>query len=54
MSWLPRRPILCPIRSRLGMTGLSAMTRDVTRNPFSGLGSMVTRKSAPSTKSEAS
>src|SRR5713101_7320708 len=54
MSWLPRRPIFCPIRSRLMVTGLSAITCDLSRNPFSGLGSMVTRKSGASTSSEVS
>jgi len=39
MSWLLRRPIFCPIRSRLMVTGLSAITCDVSRNAFSGLGS---------------
>ena len=54
MSWLLRRPIFFPIRSRLMVTGLSAITCDVTRNPFSGLGSMVTRKSGASANSEVS
>lgn len=54
MSWLPRRPIFCPIRLRLMVTGLSAITCDVTRNPFSGLGTMVTRKSGASSNSDLS
>ena len=54
MSSLPRRPIFCPIRSRLTVTGLSAITCDANRNPFSGLGSMVMRKSGASTNSDVS
>jgi hypothetical protein len=36
------------------VTGLSAITCDVTRNPFSGVGSTLTRKSGASTNSEVS
>ena len=52
MSCLRNRPVFRPIRSRLTVTGLSAITCDLSRNPFSGLGSMVTRKSGASTSSE--
>ena len=52
MSWLSTPPIFCLIRSRLTVTGLSAITCDLSRNPFPGLGSMVTRKSGASASSE--
>jgi hypothetical protein len=52
MSCLPRRPIFRPIRSRLMVNGLSAITCDLSRNPFSGPGSMVTRKFGASASSE--
>ena len=41
------RPISRPIRERRIVTGLSAMTCDITRSPFSAPGSTVTRKSGP-------
>jgi len=50
MSWLPKRPVC----SRVAVTGLSAITCDLSRDPFLGLGSMVTRKSEASASSEVS
>ena len=50
MSWLPKRPVC----SRVTVTGLSAITCNLSRDPFFGLGSMVTRKSRASASSEVS
>ena len=47
-SWLPKRPVC----SRVTVTGLSAITCNLSRDPFFGLGSMVTRKSGASASSE--
>jgi hypothetical protein len=52
ISALPRAPILRPIRLRRTVTGLSAITCDRIRKPFSMLGSIVTRKSGASTMSD--
>ena len=48
MSLSSRWPTWRPIRSRRIVTGLSAITCDLTRKPFLWLGSMVTRKSSAS------
>src|SRR5271166_1845427 len=52
MSLSSRWPTCRPIRSRRTVTGLSAITCDLTRNPFFSVGSIVTRKSGASLHSE--
>jgi hypothetical protein len=52
MSFSSRCPTRHPIRSRQIVTGLSAITCDITRNPLFAVGSMITRKSAASLHSD--
>jgi len=52
MSLSSRWPTRRPMRSRRTVTGLSAITCDLTRNPLFSVGSIVTRKSGASLHSK--